>query len=221
MSVGFVGRPSLPSAKTRRMGRPARGSWRRGSSGRGRSLRAARRVFGKKLLPVFAGGLRDGCADEAELLGIVVGADVEEAVAMVDVVLLVVDAWGDELEGGLGCGGAEEPGFVGGVAAGFEEDVFAVAGAADAEVEALVVPHERSQTAADAELHAEGAVLALGLLVFGGEEEGGGVGGPDDGADAFGGVGEFDAGGEVADVQGVLAEAGVVRGVGEQTAVRG
>ena len=61
--------------------------------------------------------------------------------------------------------------------------------------------------------------MALGLLVFGGEEEGAGIGGPGDGADAFGGVSEVLAGGEVADVQGVLAEAGVVGRVSEQVVV--
>jgi len=60
------------------------------------------------------------------------------AVAVVDIVFLVVDARGDEGEVGGGRGGVEEAGLAGGVAAGFEEEELAIAGAADAEIETLV-----------------------------------------------------------------------------------
>lgn len=70
---------------------------------------------------------------------------------------------------------------------------------------------------------AEDFVLALGGLVFGGVEEGAGVGGPGEGAGALGGVGEVGPGAKgwiiTADVEGVLAEAGGVGGVGEEVAV--
>ena len=62
-------------------------------------------------------------------------------------------------------------------------------------------------------------VLALGFLVFDGVEEVGVVVGPDDGADALCCIGEGLAGAEILDVQGVLAEAGVVDRVGEQVLI--
>ena len=53
-------------------------------------------------------------------------------------------------------------------------------------------------------------VLSFGLFVFDGVEEGGVVVGPDEGADALGGVGERFAAAQIFDVQRVLAETGVV-----------
>ena len=64
-------------------------------------------------------------------------------------------------------------------------------------------------------------MLAFGLLVFDGIEEGGVVVGPDERADALRCVGERFAGAQVFDVQRVLAETGVVDGVGEQVLVFG
>ena len=73
------------------------------------------------------------------------------------------------------------------MAAGFEDDVFAVAGAARADVEALVVVlvDEDVGGVGRAEGVAEELELALLLFVFDGVEEGCIVGGPDDGADAL------------------------------------
>ena len=87
---------------------------------------------------MFATGICNRYGDEAEIVGGVVGAEKEEAVAVVGVVLLVVDAGSDEGEGDLGRGGGEEAALVGGVRAGFNEQVGAVAGASAAEVEAFV-----------------------------------------------------------------------------------
>ncbi len=56
-------------------------------------------VLGEEFFPVLAFGGGDRCADQLELLGVAVGADVEEAVAVVDVVFFVVDAFGDAGEG--------------------------------------------------------------------------------------------------------------------------
>ena len=58
------------------------------------------RVVGDELGPV--GGVVDGGGDDPEVLRVLVGADVEEAVAVVDVVLVVGLAGEDEA--GLGCG---------------------------------------------------------------------------------------------------------------------
>ena len=140
---------------------------------------------------------------------------------MVGVVLLVIEAGSDDAEFAGGIGGGEEAILVGGVAAGFDHEVLAVAGAADAEVEALVffVEDEGVFGGGRAEGVAEDAVLALGDFVLGGVEEGARVVGPGEGADAFGGVGKIGPGAQVADVEGVLAEAGGVSGVGEEVAV--
>ena len=64
-------------------------------------------------------------------------------------------------------------------------------------------------------------VLALGLFIFDGVEERGVVVGPDDGADALGGIGQGLAGAQVLEVQRVLTEAGVVDGVGDEVLVLG
>ncbi len=98
-----------------------------------------------------------------------------------------------------------------------------IAGLAGAEVEALVglLEDECVCRLRLAERMAVEPVLALGLFVFDGIEEGGVVVGPDEGADALGGVGEGFAGAQVFDVQRVLAETGVVDRVGEQVLVFG
>ena len=115
---------------------------------------------------MVAPGLRDRRAQEAELVGMAIGAEIQEAVAVVDVVLLVVDTLGDAGERILGRRGIEEPAFGGGVAANLEQEKRAVARAADTEVEALVWLIK----------HLNGA-----------EKERGGVSGPGERADALGG----------------------------------
>ena len=179
--------------------------------------------MGDDFVPVVAAGRGDGRGDEAEVAAAVVGADEPEAVAMVDGVLVLVVARGDEGEAAVGLVGGEDAGFGGGVAGRFQNEEFAIAGAADAEVEALVVV--LVDECVGRVLRAEGVPpeleLALLLLVFDGVEKGGIFGGPDDGADAFDFSGEGLAGFEVLDAEGVLAEAGGVGGVGEPAAVVG
>ena len=139
---------------------------------------------------------------------------------MVGIVLLVVDAGGDQLERRARLVGGEKAVLGRRVAAGFDEEVLAVAGAAYSEVKAFVrlMVHQHGWFLS-AEGVAEELVVALGLLVLGRVEEGNGVDGPDEGADAFGGVGQVLSGREIAHMQRVLAEAGVVGRVGEQAAV--
>ena len=179
--------------------------------------------MGNELGPVFAAGRGDGRGDEAEVAAAVVGADEPEAVAVIDGVLVLVVARADEGEAAVGLVGGEDAGLGGGVAGGFHDEEFAVAGAADAEVEALVVVLVDEDVGGVR--RAEGVTpeleLALLLLVFDGVEEGAIVGGPDDGADALDFAGQGFAGFEILDVEGVLAEAGGVGGVGEPAAVVG
>ncbi len=80
-----------------------------------------------------------GSCDQAEVAAAVVGADEPQAVAVVDGVLVLVFAGADEGECGFGIVGGEHAGFAGDVAGRFKDDEFAVAGAACAQVEALVV----------------------------------------------------------------------------------
>ena len=88
---------------------------------------------------MVAAGRGDWRGDDAEVLARIVGAEVEQAVAMVWIVLLLVEARGDEAELRGGSAGGEEMELVGGVAAGLDHQVEAVAGAAYAEVEAFIL----------------------------------------------------------------------------------
>ena len=89
--------------------------------------------------PVAAAGRGDGRGDEAEVAAAIVGADEPEAVAVIDGVLVLVVALADEGEAAVGLVGGQDAGFGGGVAGRLHDQEFAVAGAANAEVEALVV----------------------------------------------------------------------------------
>ena len=66
---------------------------------------------------------------------------------------------------------------------------------------------------------AQELVAAFGDGVLGGQEERLVVGGPRQGSDALGGIGERLTGAQILHLQTVLAEAGVVDGVGEQIVV--
>ena len=178
-------------------------------------------AMGHELGPVLAAGRGDGCGDEAEVAALVVGPNEEEAVAMIDGVFMLVFACGDQRELAGGIVGGEDVALAGDVAGGFENDVFAVAGAACAEVEALVVVliDEHVGGVIGAEDVAVELVLALLFFVFDRVEQGSVIRGPGDGADALDGTEQVLAGVQVFDVQRVLTEAGGVSGVGEEAAV--
>ncbi len=186
-----------------------------------RVVRVERDEFG----PAIAIGRSDRSGDYAEVLSGVVGADVEEAAAMVGVVLLLVKARGDELEFAGGAGGGEEANLIGGVAGGFDQQVLAVASAADADIEAGIFFEEDQAVLFEwrADGVAEDVVVALGGFVLSGIEEGAGVGRPGERANPLGGVGQVGEGAQdwivTANVERELAEAGGVSGVSEQVAV--
>ena len=169
------------------------------------------------LFPVSAAWCcRHGRAHEAKLLGFVVGAEVEEAVAMVDVILLVVDALGDDRGARpRALRGVEEAAPRWCVAAAFDEQVLAVAGAAYGDVEALVRLVKIASRACSPSGEPERRVLAFGLLVFGGVEQRCGVCCPHQRADPRGCIRQQFARVEIEHVQRVLAEAGVVRRIRE------
>ena len=180
-------------------------------------------AVGNLLDPVFARGSIDWRGDEAEVAAAIVGADVPLAVAVIDVVLVLVLAGTDDFEFAGGLIGGKDKALGSGVAAGFEDHEFAVAGAACADVKAFVV------VLIDEDIFAVGRVervakkleLALLFLVFDGIEKCGVVGSPGDGTDPVNFTREGFAGFEVLDVERVLAEAGDVSGVGEPAAVVG
>ncbi len=105
---------------------------------------------------------------------------------------MLVFARADDGEFAGGLIGGEYEALSGGVAGGFEDDVFAVAGAAGADVEALVVVliDEYVVGMGSAESVAKELELALLLLVFDGVKERGVVCGPGDGAYALDFAGE-------------------------------
>ncbi len=81
------------------------------------------------------------------------------------------------------------------MAAETEDEVFAVAGAAYAEVEAFIgFVEDLCRGGSGVDGAAEKAIFAFGLLVFSGVEEGFAVGCPGQGTYAFGGIGEELAG---------------------------
>ena len=192
-------------------------------------------AVGNPLGPILAAGRGYRRRDQAEVASAVVGADEPEAVAVVDGVLVLVFARTDEGEGALGFGGRQHPGFGGGVAGRFQHQELAVAGAACAQVEALVVVlvDQLVLGVGRAEGVAPKLVLALLLFVLDGVEEGQivhpidedlsmgtpVVRGPHDGAYALDLAWKGFAGDQVLDVQGVLAEAGGVGRVSQPTAI--
>ena len=153
----------------------------------------------------------------------IIGADEPQAVAMVDGVFVLVFARSDDREhaGGIAC--VEERGFAGDVAGRLKDDIFAVAGAAGADVEALVVVlvDEHVGGVVRSERVAIELELALLLFVFDGVEHRLVIGGPYDGTGAFHRSRQGFAGLEILDVQRVLSEAGGVCGVGEPAAIVG
>src|ERR1019366_3308300 len=103
----------------------------------------------------------------------------------------------------------------------FENQVLAVARLFDADIVELVLLVVEQIEFGRAEDVAEQLVAAFGDVVFGGQEERLVVGGPGHGGDAGGGVGEGLPVAQILHLQGVLAEAGVIDGVGEKILVVG
>ncbi len=173
--------------------------------------------------PVFGFRSIDGGGDEAEVAALVVGADEPDAVAVVNVVLVLVPTRRDDMELSLRLVGRAVETLAGRVAGRLHDDVFAVAGAACPDVEAFVGLLEdqgvgRVGSAAHVPVELE---LALLLFVFHGVEEVEAVGGPDYGANPFDAADKDFSGLQVFDLEGVLAEAGGVDGKGHPAAVVG
>src|SRR6266404_349911 len=181
--------------------------------------------IGDEFAPAIAAWVADGSRHQAKRAAAGIGADVENATGtvagqagmMVSVVFVIVFARGNEAEVGIGLSGGKEADLAGGVAGDGEEEKGAAAGALDIEAKALVALFvEQSIELGCAEDVAVEAVGALGGFVFDGIEERAIVGGPGGAGDALDSNGESLAGGQILDLQRVLAEAGGVERVGEQ-----
>ena len=170
----------------------------------------------------FSGaGSSHGRGDEAEVASLVIGADVPQAVAVVDVVFVLVLTRADDGELAFGLGGGQHPRLAGGVAGRLHHHVLAVAGAARAHIEALVVVlvDQHVGGIGRAAHVAVELVLALLLLVLDGVEESEIVGRPYHRAHALHGARQQLPGLQILDVQGILAEPGEVHRVGQPSAV--
>ena len=150
------------------------------------------RLLREQLLPVFASGCCDRCRHDTKVLARVVHAQVEEPFAMIDRVLLFLNAWCDQGERSIRRRRIEEVRLAGGVTACFKQQIAAIARRSDAEIEAFVgLMHDlRIGAPWVAERVPPQRVLPLGLIVLGGVEERTSVGGPGDRPHAIGGVGQ-------------------------------
>ena len=96
-------------------------------------------AMGDALGPMLGAGRVGWRGDKSEVAAAIVGADVPQAVAVVDGILVLVFARADYGESALRLVGSKEPAFCGDVAGCFHHQELAVACASGAEVEALVV----------------------------------------------------------------------------------
>ena len=136
---------------------------------------------------------------------------------MIDVVFVVVAAFVDERELQGGAVGAEIADLAGGVTVGDEEDVSAAAAAFDVDTEALVffLVEKRVGTVGAENVEIE-LVGTLSGFVFDYIEKGAIVGGPGSAGDALDAERKDRGVLEIFDLESVLAEAGGVRGEGEE-----
>ncbi len=174
-----------------------------------------------ELLPVRAARRGDGRRHEPEVAAAGVRPDVEEVAAVLDVVLVVLLARGDERPLALGRVGLQDAGLRGRVAGALHHDPRAAPRAADADVEPLVLLLVEQGVGGRGrpDLVPVDAVRALRRLVLDGVEEGLPVRGPRDARDAQHPLGKERARLQVLHGERVLAEARVVRRVREEAPV--
>src|SRR5579862_9967316 len=136
---------------------------------------------------------------------------------MIEVVFVIVLTRSNKPELAQRIRGVKKADFAGGVAIGNEQKVFATARTLDVDAKSFVRFFiEQRIGGGVAQRVAIEAVGALGDLVFHDIEEMAAVGRPDGGGNAFGPKGKKFAVPEVLDLEGVLAEAGGVGGIGKR-----
>ena len=122
-------------------------------------------------LPVRGTRGRSRCGDQAEVLGVPVGADVEGALPVVEVVLVALLAGQQHLEGAQGLGGRQVAHLPGVCGLNFQLQVLAVPGAPGTDAEQLVLLFKDQDRLASRQVQAPELVRALGDIVLGDEEE--------------------------------------------------
>ena len=178
-------------------------------------------AVGEEDLPVLAGRIVFRRGHDGEIDAVLVGADIERAFAVVEVITVLLLARQEDREIVLRAGGGQVAGFAGVLGFNLENQVLAVARLADADIVEFVLLVVEQIEFGRAEDVAEQFVAAFGDVVLGGQEERLVVGGPGHGGDARGGVGEGLPVAQILHLQGVLAEAGVIDGVGQKILVVG
>lgn len=170
-------------------------------------------------LPVLRLGRGQGGADDAEILRVLVGDDVQQAVAVLDAVAVAFFARQHAAETAFGRTGRQQQHFARIRAARGEHEEALVLRAAhvDGELFHRLVVHLLRRAAQG---QAEKAVRALGGGVFLGQHQGGVVRRPGQRRHAWHGIGEQLARLQILDMQLILAETRRVGGVGQQLLVR-
>jgi hypothetical protein len=181
-------------------------------------LDAHRLAVRHELFPILLRVVRDRRGHDAVVDARVVRHDVEVVAAVVGVVLVIGLARDHHHRVGFGLVGGDQACFIGRLAVGDEEDPVAAARALGVNVEELVLLVVEQRVFVRADDVAVEVVLALGV-VLGGVENRLVVGGPEQRAGALDGVGQHLAGGQVLDLQLVLAIAVVVGREEEELAV--
>ena len=176
-------------------------------------------AMGKHLRPALHRRIVVGRGDEAEVAPPArVGADVEAARAMIDLVLVILLARQDRSPGALDTIRGQIAMFRGGEGPRGAQDEGAAPRAPNSQTKQFVFFLPQERVVALAQAMSPQAVGALGI-VLGHVEEGGGVGRPRDGGHPLDAIGQQHASAEVLHVERVLAKAGGVDRVGEEVPV--
>src|SRR5580704_12388107 len=167
--------------------------------------------------------MADGCSHEAEGSPLIIRANEEQPVAVVNVVFNVIAARRDEREVGIWSGAEDEALFGCRVAGRLKNNIFAIACAACAYVEPLVRFFVDKDVAGMrcAKNVAEELMLTLLLLIFHRIKERFVVGGPDDRTCALDPLRQQFTCAKIFYLQSVLAKSFVVDGISKQIAVIG
>ncbi len=184
-------------------------------------MRTSSRVGRQEDFPVLARDVVFRRGHDGEIDAALVGADIERAFAVIDVIPVLLFARQEDGEVVLRAGGGEVAGFAGVFGIDFENEILAVARLADFDIVELILLVVEKVEVGRAEDVAEEFVAAFGDVVLGGQEERLVVGGPSHGSDAGGGIGESLSAAQILYLQAVLAEARVIDGVGQQIVVVG
>jgi len=155
-----------------------------------------------------------GRRDDAKLLGSLVGAEVEQAIPVIHLVLVALFPRKHRLEGAFGLIGSQDPHFIGVRAGKGEHQELAIPGAGQIHAEQLILLLEH-EFRLGPQAQAPDLIRALGHGIFGGVEEGLPVGSPFHAGHPLRGVRQEAARGQILHPQRVLAVPRFIGGVGQ------